>query len=231
VIKIFPEESNMDEKECYDVLVVDDHPIVCDAIVNIVGTSTRMRVCGQTGNANEVIGLISRLRPDAVILDLSLESSDGFDLIMHINKQFPNVLILVLSMHNELTHAVRCIQSGARGYLMKNCEIKEILFALHEIFDGKIYTSEFVKNLIICSYAKPDKKYIHHIDILSQRELEVFRFYGKGFKRSQIASILQCSPKTIETHTVRIRKKLNIKTVNELIANAGAFVTSVDIDG
>jgi DNA-binding NarL/FixJ family response regulator len=129
-------------------------------------------------------------------------------------------------MHNELTHAPQCIKAGARGYLMKNCASEKIVGALQEVFAGKIYISEPVQELIIRSYADPVKNNRGSVENLSPREFQIFRLFGKGLGSAQIADKLHCSPKTIATHTVRMRKKLNKNTINELIAFAGAYMNS-----
>jgi DNA-binding NarL/FixJ family response regulator len=216
----------MDTKPCYRIIVVDDHPIVCEGIVRLIETTSNIKVCGQTGNGNEVMGLISKLQPDAVILDLSLESSDGQELIGQIASRFPETPVLILSMHNELTHAPQCIKAGAKGYLMKNCAALKIISALQEVLAGKTYLSEQVQELIVHSYAKQCKNYLCSVENLSPREFQIFRLYGKGLSSSQIADTLHCSPKTIATHTVRMKKKLNKSTTNELIAYAGAYINS-----
>jgi DNA-binding NarL/FixJ family response regulator len=214
----------MNVKSCYRIMVVDDHPIVCEGIIRLIETSSKMKVCGQTGNGHEVMGLVSQLKPDVVILDLSLESTDGLGLIEQINARYPEIPVLVLSMHNELTHAPQCIKAGARGYLMKNSTSGKIISALNEVLSGRIYLSGPVQELIVRSYADPCKKYLCSVENLSPREFQIFRLYGKGLKSSQIAETLNCSPKTIATHTVRMRKKLKKSTTNELIVYAGAYM-------
>lgn len=207
----------------YNILIVDDHPIVRDGIIRLIEVNGEMRVCGETGDGNEVMNLISKTKPDVVILDLTLEGADGLSLIGQINARYPKVRVLILSMHNELTYAMRSIQAGARGYLMKNCAPREIIVALYKIFKNGIYVSEAVKEQILSSVANSNCKVTHSIDTLSPREFQVFRLYGEGLKTVQIADKLQCSPKTIETHCHRIRHKLNQHCLSELIAQAGAY--------
>ncbi|HEX2955500.1 MAG TPA: response regulator transcription factor [Chitinispirillaceae bacterium] len=216
----------MDTKNTKRIIVVDDHPIVCEGIVRLIERTSNMKVCGQTGDGKEVMGLISKLKPDALILDLSLESSDGLGLLDQITSRYPEIPVLILSMHNEMTHAPQCIKAGARGYLMKECASARIVTALNDIFSGKIYISESVQELIVKSFADLGKTHLPSVENLSPREFQIFRLYGKGLGSSQIAEQLHCSPKTIATHTIRIRKKLEKSSTNELIAYAGAYMNS-----
>lgn len=212
----------MQEKK-YRILLVDDHPIVREGIIHILEINGSMEVCGQTNDYNKVNGLIAELKPDAVILELNLQSSDRFSLIGEIKSEFANLPILVFSMYDESKHAVSCIKAGANGYLMKRCAPEEIIKALSDIIEGKIYSSEFIKEQIINSLIT-SKINRNLIDNLSPQELQIFRLYGQGFQTIQIASRLGRSPKTIETHCLRIRKKMNLGSINELIATAGAYM-------
>lgn len=207
----------------HNILIVDDHQIVRDGIIRLIEVSGEMRVCGETGDGNGVMNMISKCKPDAVVLDLTLEGADGLSLIGQIKAKYPKIPVLILSMHNELTYALRSIQAGARGYLMKKCASREIIIALHKILNNGIYVSEAVNEQILSSVIHSNSNMVHSIDTLSPREFQVFRLYGEGLRTAHIADKLQCSPKTIETHCHRIRRKLNQHSLSELIAQAGAY--------
>ena len=208
--------------EKFRILLVDDHPIVRDGIRRLIEMSGEMTVCGETGNGNEVMGLIAKENPSVVLLDLSLEGADGLSLIGQIGAKYPAIAVLVLSMHSETTYALRCIQAGAHGYLMKKSASREIVNAISTVLQGNIYVSETAKELIFRAVAEPKRLSKNPIDQLSPREFQVFRLYGEGLKTSQIAGKLQCSPKTVETHSLRIRYKMGLQSLSELIAEAGA---------
>jgi RNA polymerase sigma factor (sigma-70 family) len=210
----------------YKILIVDDHPIVRDGIVRLIEVNGEMQVCGETGDGNEVMNLMSKTKPDAVVLDLTLEGADGLSLIGQIKSRYPKVPVLILSMHSELTYAMRSIQAGARGYLNKKSASREIINALYKILKNGIYVSEAVKEQILNSVVHSNRNVIYSINTLSPREFQVFRLYGEGLRTVQIADKLQCSPKTIETHCYRIRRKLNQHSLSELIAHAGAYFGS-----
>jgi DNA-binding NarL/FixJ family response regulator len=213
----------MSEKTDYRIVVVDDHPIVRDGIIRLIETSGCMHVVGEAGDGDEVMGLVAGLLPDAVVLDLTLESSDGLSLIGQIITRYPTTAILILSMHDESTHALRCIKAGARGYLMKKSASREIVTALQEILKGKIHVSPAVKEQMLNVFTS-NKNSANSVETLSPREFQVFRLYGQGLRTAHIASKLQCSPKTVETHCLRIRRKMNFHCMNELVASAGLHV-------
>lgn len=215
----------MHEKTEYRILVVDDHPIVREGIVRLIDISGNMVVCGQTGDGHEVMSLINTQSPDAVILDLSLETSDGLSLIYEIKSKYPKILILILSMHDEMTHALPCLKAGANGYLNKKNASREILLALNDIFNGKIYASKCIIEQILFSFTHSNYNISNNsVEILSPREFQIYCLYGQGLQTNNIADKLKCSPKTIETHYLRIRRKMNLRNINELIANASAFM-------
>jgi DNA-binding NarL/FixJ family response regulator len=218
--------NRMNNEKPYKILVVDDHPIVRDGIIHLIETDKRFEVCGATGDGNEVMSLIVSLMPDIVILDLTLESSDGLALSENIHARFPEIKILIVSMHNELTHAVQCIRTGARGYLMKKSASREIISAISEILIGKIYVSDAVKEQMLNTFSQSRKNVLNPSESLSTREFQIFRLYGQGMITAQISSKLNCSPKTVETHCYRIRRKLNLSSINELIAYAGAYMSN-----
>ena len=213
----------MDEKNNCRILVVDDHPIVREGIIRLIATCSSMQVCGDTGDGHAVMAMIASLRPSAVVLDLTLDGADGLSLLGEIHTRYPRLPVLVLSMHNESTHALRSIRAGARGYLMKKSASREILGALTTVLEGKLYVSETVKYQMIDSFAGRQSGSGSSVDRLSQREFQIFRLVGQGFQTTSIAEKLHCSPKTVETHVLRIRNKLQLRNINELTALAGAY--------
>ncbi len=210
----------------FDILVVDDHPIVRAGIKHIIETSGEMRVCGETGDGNQVLGLISNCNPDAVVLDLTIEGIDGLSLIGQIKARHPQLPVLILSMHDESLYAERCIRAGSKGYLMKTKASHELIRALHTVIGEGIFVSEAVKEQIVQSVAHSKTIPVYSIESLSPREFQVFRLYGEGLNGKTIADKLGCSPKTIETYCLRIRHKLGLHSLGELTAKAGSYFGS-----
>jgi DNA-binding NarL/FixJ family response regulator len=210
------------ENEKHGILLVDDHPVVRDGIRRLVESNQEFIVCGETGNGDEVMGLVGRLRPAAIILDLSLEGADGLALLGNLHARYPAIPILVVSMYSEDTHAHRCLEAGARGYVMKKSAPADIIQALRTIREGDIYVSESARNMLLNKLVDHKRQSSLTIDKLSPREFQVFCLYGEGMQTAHIADKLHCSPKTIETHSLRIRNKLGLACLAELIARAGA---------
>lgn len=204
------------------IFVVDDHPIVYQGLEQLLDCEKDLAICGYAVEANSAIKDIEKLKPDIVIVDISLKGSiNGIELIKAIKKRFPNVVILVLSMHDESLYAERAIRAGARGYVKKEELTGTIVNALREVLDGGLYLSESMTSRLLNSlyYEQPDRV-TASTEKLTDRELEVLRLIGMGYTTIEIAKELNVSGKTISTHRLRIRHKLNLKSNSELIRYA-----------
>jgi len=205
----------------HKILLVDDHPLVREWLGNLINEELQLEVCGETGNAGEALQLIGTLNPDIVIVDISLEGGSGIELIKDIGAVHPNVATIVLSMHDESVYAERAMRAGARGYIMKREATSKIPEAIHAVLDGKLYYSNTVNALmaqrLVKGKAEPTTNPV--ID-LSDRELEVFELLGRGYNTRQISDQLHLSFKTIQVYCARIKEKLNLANINELIAQA-----------
>jgi len=203
------------------IVIVDDHPIMREGLVKLLAQESDLRVCGQYEDAARAFEAISKARPDIVLVDLSLKGSSGLELIKNIRAQFPNVLILVLSMHDEALYAERVLRAGAAGYVMKQEATERILFAIRHVLNGGIYLSErmstrFMHQLVGGRVLAGGSS----VERLSDRELEVFGLIGQGRGTRQIAEQLHLSVKTIESHRAHIKEKLNLRNATELVHRA-----------
>jgi DNA-binding NarL/FixJ family response regulator len=200
------------------ILIVDDHPVFCLGMGELINKADDLIVCGSADTPQQACKAIKRLEPDLVIVDISLKDSSGIDLIPEINRRFPNLPVLVLSMYDESLYAERAIIAGARGYLMKQEAIHVVVDAIHQVLDGKLYASEKVKEKVFRRLMSP-KTQVHTspLDQLTARELEVFRLLGEGLSTREIASRMNLSIKTIGTYRERIKEKLNLKHYTELV--------------
>lgn len=175
-------------------------------------------VCGSADDVDEARNLVETTRPDLVIVDLSLKSSNGMTLIREMNKYFKDIPVLVLSMHEESLHAKRCLLAGAKGYLMKHETKDSIITAIRRIFAGKKYISQRVMDSLLDKFGGESETVQASPAIgLTDRELEIFQMIGKGFSSGQIAEKLHLSVKTISAHRERIKQKLGAKTSGELV--------------
>ncbi len=165
------------------VLIVDDHPLVRESLKRIIQQEPDLSVCGEADNGCEAFKLVTETKPRLVILDLTLKNSHGLELIKNLTDSYPEVLILVFSMHEETLHAERVIRAGARGYVAKEEPPAKILFAIRKVLSGEIYWSERAASWVasqIASRPRPSSNF--SVDLLTDRELQVFELMGGGQK-------------------------------------------------
>ncbi len=186
--------------------------------------SVDFEVCGQSESAEEALSEIPRLKPDGCVIDISLPGMNGIELVKNLLAQMPNTKILVVSRHDEELYAERAIRAGAKGYLMK-LEAGEVLVsAVRQIMNGGIYLSDSIGSQLIMKIASGQTAGDNPLEILSDRELEVFELTGKGQATKDIAQRLHVSVKTVDTYRARIKEKMQLKTANELIRKAVQWV-------
>ena len=197
------------------ILIVDDHPLVRAGLAQLIGDCPDLEVCAEAADMAEALKQIDSTNPDLAIIDLSLAGGSGLDLIEHIKSRNRNILMLVASMHDEMLYAERVLAAGARGYINKQEAQESIIRAIRQVLSGKVYLSEAMTERMLSGMvdAGPEKR---DIDSLSNRELQVFELIGQGVPSSQIASQLNLSIKTIETHQAHIKRKLGLGSAHEL---------------
>jgi DNA-binding NarL/FixJ family response regulator len=215
------------EEDKSKIFIVDDHPMIREGIVRLVDDEPNLAICGQADDAPEALKAISETKPDIVVIDISLKSSDGIDLTKSIKAQYPKLPVLILSMHNEALYAERALRAGAMGYIMKQEAAENLLTAICHVLDGQIYVSDKVSKRLIRKLASGKVDMVASpVDSLSDRELEVFRLIGQGYGTSEIAEKLYLSIKTIETYRTHIKEKLNLANSRELLQYAIQWVSS-----
>jgi len=203
--------SNRNRAERTRILIVDDHPLVRESVKRLVQQESDFVVCGEAEDREQALTLLAASRPDLVILDLSLKDSHGTDLIKSLRDQFPQLLILVLSMHDELVYAERAIRAGAHGYITKHAAIRWVL-------SGEIYWSEKAAARVASKVARPSRAPANHtMDVLTDREMQVFELIGTGQSTRQVAAALHIDMSTVETYRSRIKEKLHLKNASELL--------------
>lgn len=200
------------------ILLVDDHPLVREWLTNLLKQQFDFQVCGESGRAPEALQLVATLQPDIAIVDLSLASGSGLDLIKDLKASHAEVAVLVLSMHDEMLYAERALRAGAGGYVMKSEATQKIIEAIRAVLAGKVFVSQPVSTLMAQKFigGKSDNT----IEQLSDRELEVFQLLGRGFSTRQISEHLHIGFKTVQGYTARIKEKLNLANINELMREA-----------
>jgi DNA-binding NarL/FixJ family response regulator len=199
------------------VVIVDDHPIVREGMTLLINREPDLAVCADAEESNAAMEAIDNLRPDLAIVDISLPGRDGLELLKMIRAKNPQMPVLILSMHGEITYAERALRAGASGYIMKQEATEKVLVAIRRILNGQIYVSERIANRMLMHMAGARHGNRSPLDGLSDRELEVFRRMGQGQSTRQIAEELHLSVKTIETHQARLKEKLSLRSSRELV--------------
>lgn len=209
---------SLEKKVKTSIFLVDDHPLVRQGLGQIINNETDLEVVGEAEDASKALHLIESKRPDLVIVDISLRGNNGLELIKNIKAVLPNLPILVFSMHDESVYAQRALRAGARAYVMKQESADKILLAIRRIIDGDIYVSHRVADQVLQQLVNGKAAGNESpIDRLSDRELEVIQLIGKGLSTREIASNLNLSVKTIESHRAHIKEKLNLRNATELV--------------
>jgi DNA-binding NarL/FixJ family response regulator len=209
------------------IFVVDDHPIVRDGIEKIIEEESDLEIIGEAKDGISALTKIGQLRPDLLIVDISLKDTNGLELIKDIKVQFSNLPILVFSMHDESVYAERVLRAGANGYLMKDQASEYLVIAIRNILDGKIYADDKFKAKIINRLIRNRKNNeLSPVERLSDRELEVFLSIGTGYGTREIAEKLHLSIKTIETYRAHLKEKLGLKTAAELLRYSIQWINS-----
>jgi DNA-binding NarL/FixJ family response regulator len=203
------------------IFIVDDHPLVREWLTTLIHQQPDLMVCGEAESASQAFELITTLKPDVAIVDISLKGASGLELIKNLKTVRPPVAVIVLSMHDESLYAERALRAGARGYIMKRETAKRIIAAIRQVLAGKLYVSERLTNLFAEKFVDGQGATVSSpIEQLSDRELEVFQLYGEGWETRQIAESLHVSMKTVQAYCARIKEKLRLSNATELLREA-----------
>lgn len=202
------------------VFLVDDHPLVREWLTNLINKRPDLRVCGEAGSAPEALQRIGAIQPDIAIVDITLASGSGIELVKDLHARHPAVAVLVLTMHDETVYALRALRAGARGYIMKAEATTKIIQAIRTVLEGRLYVSDRVTTLMAEKFASHPRQAGSPVELLSDRELEVFQLLGRGLSTRQIADQLHISFKTVQAFCARIKDKLHLDNVNELLREA-----------
>jgi DNA-binding NarL/FixJ family response regulator len=206
------------------VLIVDDHPVVREGLALHLATQPDLEVCGEAEDLPRALVLLDSARPDVMIIDISLKNSNGLELIRRIKARGDAVRILVWSMYPENLYAERALCAGAHGYLNKGQATHRVLDAVRAILQGRVYVSGELADRLLHRVVGRRPEGNSAIDGLSDRELEAFQLIGEGMTTESIAEKMHVSPKTVETFRARIKEKLGISNLTELIQRAAQWV-------
>jgi two-component system, NarL family, response regulator NreC len=204
------------------VLVADDHPIIRSGLRLLLERESGFQVVAEASDGRQAVDLAERERPDVVILDIGMPNLNGIEAAKQIVAKLPQTKVIVLSMHSDETYVLRALRAGARGYLLKDSAESDILNAIRAVQAGKAYFSPEISRMLVDDYMRQmqqrgiDDSY----ELLSAREREIMQMLAEGKTNKEIATMLNLSPHTVETHRSHIFQKLNLHTLPELILYA-----------
>jgi len=201
------------------IFIVDDHPLMRMGLRAMINGESDMEVCGEAADAATGTAEIMRLRPDLVIADISLKGNSGIELIKNVKAFDPGIDVVVVSMYDESIYALRVLKAGARAYVMKQDVTTRVLDAIRRARNGQLYVSERVASQMLNRFVDgtEDGAADSPVSSLSDRELEIVNLIGDGLPTREIAAKLFLSIKTVETHRVHIKRKLNLANATQLV--------------
>jgi len=187
----------------------------------LINREVDLVVCGEAEDAQTAVQSVATAKPDILVVDISLNGPDGLDLLKDIHSRYPDLPVLILSMHDESIYAERALRAGAQGYIMKQEATEKVLVTLRRILSHEIYVSERIANRMLQRFIGSPSAGTHSsIADLTDRELEVFRLIGEGHSTRRIAEELHISVKTVESYQAHIKEKLSLRSARELVQHA-----------
>ena len=211
------------------ILVVDDHAVLREGLVAQINREPGLVVCGEADSARAAIAAVEKLNPDLALVDITLPGRNGLELIRDLRTLRPGLPVLVLSMHDAAVFAERVLRAGGRGYVSKQQSGGQLIKAIRHVLSGQIYLSEEVSTRLLGSFTgKAERpRTLSPVELLTDRELEVFNLIGQAKETKEISSRLGMSAKTVEAHRASIKRKLKLKTGPELTRHAVLWVEAV----
>ena len=214
------------------VFIVDDHPVTRQGLAFLINQQKDLIVCGEAPTAALALELLPASHPHLILVDITLPDKPGIELIKDIKVMYPELPVLVVSMHKESLYAERSLRAGARGYIMKDKGGDGIVKAIRRVLDGQIYLSEAMSTHLLEHLSgghKPSER--SGIEHLSDREFELFKLIGDGLSTHEIAERLHLSPKTVDAHRANIKDKLNFHSAAELVSYAARWTAQEQASG
>lgn len=204
------------------VMIADDHPITRQGLGQLIRTCSDLELVGEADSPVAAIEAAGEQHPDVIVADLSFRGMDGFEMIKELRNRYPNVRILVLSIHDESYYAQRALKAGAMGYLMKHEPVERVLDAIRSVYHGHVFLSDRMSQVLL-SRVGGAMVGPFGTEALTDREMEVLQLIGKGLSTRQVAEQLNLSVKTVETHRENIKQKLKLENAAQLIQYAVRF--------
>lgn len=222
--------ATADKTDARRIFLVDDHPVTRQGVRVLIDQEPDLAVCGQADSAPVALQMIQKLKPDLAVVDITLKTTSGIELLKNVHAILPDLPVLIMSMHDESLYAERALRAGAKGYVMKHEASDRILVAIRAVLSGELYLSEKMKEKILHRLVRSKKdEVVFTIDTLSDREMEVFQLIGNGFGTREIAEKLNLSIKTIDSYREHLKLKLRLDNGPDLVRHAIQWVRSESV--
>ena len=207
------------ERKAIEVLLADDHVMVREGLSQILDECDHIRVVEQANDGAEVLELVARAHPDVIVLDYSMPKLDASSVISHVRREHPEVKILVLTVHENIHYAVRVLECGGHGYVVKSAAVQELVTAIESVYQGEVYVSSSISQDLLQHMRRPIKDRAG-LDALSHREFDMLRVLGSGMSLKDGAKYLNISTSTASTYRSRLMEKLGLHNTAEIIRYA-----------
>jgi len=215
------------------VLIVDDHPLFREGLKSLISRNTRFEVVGEAGNGREGLRMAKKLKPDLVIVDISLPDKSGIDLTHDIRSLLPETRVMIVSMHSKIDYITEAFQAGATGYVVKESATDRLVQGLEAVSKGEYFLDTSLSHKVVNKLMEFPEKEAKITDAryetLTRREQQVMRLLAEGFSSKEIAEKLFISPKTVENHRTNIMSKLDLHSTMELVRYA-VRLGLIDVD-
>ncbi len=203
------------------VIIADDHPIVRQGLRTLLEADKSIRIIGEVGNGLAVADLVQQMRPDVLVLDLMMPGLSGVEVLRQVTKRSPKTSVIILSMYSSEAYVLETFKNGARGYVIKDSNLSDIILAVHEVMAGRLYLGSSFTQRAIETYTKKVLDFqLDPYETLTERERQVLHIAAEGRRDTEIARILSVSPRTAELHRTRLMKKLGLHSKSELVRYA-----------
>jgi len=205
------------KKEDITVIIIDDHPVISHGLIHVLGKNRSLKIVGNAEDSVSALKLTRRTQPDVAILDISLENSDGISLISQLIEAGNNTRIIMYTMHNHKSYVARSLREGALGYILKSDRIEELIEAIYNVVEKKIYLSSNISPGILSELVTGRIESETALETLTPREYEIAALIAKGRTIDQIGGDLYISPKTVRVHRTNIMHKFECNSIHELL--------------
>jgi two-component system response regulator NreC len=202
------------------ILICDDHTLFVEGIKAMFRNESSIEIAGEARDGRQAVELMKELKPDVLLMDISMPDMNGFDATERVRKFDPNAKVLILTMHDDEELVAKCLEAGASGYIIKDAPASQLLYAIEAVYRGERYLSPAVLNKVIGGYVHNSTRPKTSYDRLSPREREILKLLAEGLSVKDIATHLNLSVKTVEVHKYNLMKKIDVHDRAELIKYA-----------